>query len=91
MNKVVFPLKMQMKDKHIKLIEEGKKWYTLRTLKYDDHPYKKRKILVPEELTDEIITGVGYESAESLLKSLRALRHRFPKEMWLYDLREPLE
>jgi hypothetical protein len=88
MNKVILPIKIPMKDKHIELIKNGKKWYTLRSLKYTDHPYKKRKILIPDDLTDEIVEGAGYQSQEKLLKELKSMRHRFPKEMWLYDLRE---
>lgn len=88
MNKVKFPLKLPMKEKHIKLIKEGKKRLTLRSLKYDIYPYKKKKVLVPDDLTDEIIKGEGYQSREELMKALRSMRHRkFPKEMWLYDLR----
>ena len=87
MSKVKLPLKIPMKDKHIELIKEGKKWYTLRSLKYAGFPYKKRKIYVPDELNDEIVEGEGYQSQEKLLKALKSMRHRFPKEMWLYDLR----
>jgi hypothetical protein len=76
-----------MKEKHVKLIKEGKKWLTLRSLKYDKYPYKKSKIRVPEALTDEIVQGEGYQTKEELLKALKSMRHRFPKEMWLYDLR----
>lgn len=88
MNEVKFPLKLPMKEKHVKLIKEGKKWLTLRNLEYDKYPYRKKKILVPVELTDEIIKGEGYQTKEKLMKALRSMRHRkFPKEMWLYDLR----
>ncbi len=91
MSEIKLPLKIPMKDKHIELIKEGKKWYTLRSLKYKDFPYKKEKILVPDALTDEIVQGEGYQSKEQLLRALRGMRHRFPKEMWLYDLRVELE
>ena len=77
-----------MKDKHIRLIKEGKKWLTLRNIQYDNYPYRKKKIIVPDELTDEIIKGEGYQTKEDLMKALRSMRHRkFPKKMWLYDLR----
>lgn len=88
MSKVKFPLKLPMSEKHVKMIEEDKKWLTLRNLKYDYYPYKKTKICVPDDLTDEIVRGEGYQSKEELLKKMRSMRHRkFPKEMWLYDLR----
>lgn len=87
MSKIKLPLKIPMKDKHIELIKQGKKWYTLRSLKYDDYPYIKKKILVPDDLSDDIVQGEGYQSQEQLLKALKSMRHRFPKEMWLYDLR----
>jgi hypothetical protein len=88
MKEITFPLKIPMKDKHIHLIKEGKKWLTLRNLQYDGYPYKKKKIVVPDELTDEIVKGEGYQTKEDLMKALRSIRHRkFPKEMWLYDLR----
>jgi len=88
MNKVKFPLKLPMKDKHVKLIKEGKKWLTLRNIEYDQYPYKKKKILVPDDLTDEMIHGEGYQTREDLMKALKSMRYRkFPKEMWLYDLR----
>ena len=88
MNKVKLPLKIPMRDKHVKLIEQGKKWLTLRNLQYDKYPYKKKKVLVPDELTQEIIKGEGYQTKEELMRALRSVRHRrFPKEMWLYDLR----
>lgn len=88
MDKVKLPLKIPMKEKHTKLIQEGNKWLTLRNIQYDDYPYKKRRIVVPDDLTDEIVIGEGYHSKEDLMKALRSMRHRkFPKEMWLYDLR----
>ena len=88
MNKVKFPLKLPMSEKHIKMIKEGKKWLTLRNLKYDYHPYKKTKIIVPEGLREEIIKGEGYQTEEEVMRALRSKRHRkFPKEMWVYDLR----
>ncbi len=88
MNKVKFPLKIPMKEKHVKLIKEGKKWLTLRNLEYDKYPYRKKKIVVPDELTDKRIKGEGYQTKKELIKALKAMRHRkFPKEMWLYDLR----
>jgi|GEM_PF-2656111 len=88
MNKVKFPLKLPMKEKHVRLIQEGKKWLTLRNLRYDKYPYRKKKILVPDELTEEVIRGEGYRTKEELMKALKSVRHRkFPKEMWLYDLR----
>ena len=88
MKKVKFPLKIPMKEKHVKLIKEGKKWLTLRNIQYDDYTYWKSKIIVPDDLTDEIVRGEGYQSKEDLMKALRSMRHRkFPKEMWLYDLR----
>ena len=88
MKKVKFPLKIPMKEKHVKLIKEGKKWLTLRNIQYDDYSYRKSKIIVPDDLTDEIVRGEGYQSKEDLMKALRSMRHRkFPKEMWLYDLR----
>jgi hypothetical protein len=77
-----------MKEKHVKLIREGKKWLTLRNLDYDKYPYRKKKIIVPDQLIDEIIRGEGYQTKEGLMKGLKSIRHRkFPKEMWLYDLR----
>ena len=88
MNKVKFPLKIPMKEKHVKLIKEVKKWFTLRNIQYDDYPYRKRKIIVPDDLIEEIVIGEGYQSKEDLMRALRSMRHRkFPKEMWLYDLR----
>ena len=81
MSKVKLPLKIPMKDKHIELIKQGKKWYTLRSLKYDAFPYKKKKILVPDDLSDDIVKGEGYQYQEQLLKALKSMRHRFPKEM----------
>lgn len=87
MNKVKFPLKLPMREKHIELIKKGKKWLTLRSLKYDNYPYKKKKILVPDDLTNEIVRGEGYQSREQLIKILKSMRHKFPKEMWVYDLR----
>ena len=88
MNKVKFRLKLPMTEKHIKMIKDGKKWLTLRNLKYDYYPHRKKKICVPDEPTDEIIKGEGYNTEEELLRALRSRRHRkFPKEMWLYDLR----
>ncbi|MHA1329881.1 MAG: hypothetical protein ACTSR2_02275, partial [Candidatus Hodarchaeales archaeon] len=80
--------KLPMKEKHVKLIKEGKKWLTLRNPKYSKYPYKKKMICVPDDLTDEIIKGEGYKTEEELLKELRSMRHRkFPKDMLLYDLR----
>jgi len=88
MKEITFPLKIPMKDKHIRLIKEDKKWLTLRNIQYDSYPYRKKKIIVPDELTDEIIRGEGYQTKEDLMKALMSMRHRiFPKEMWLYDLR----
>jgi len=88
MNKVNFPIKIPMKEKHVRLIKDGRKWLTLRNIQYDDYPYRKRKIIVPDDLTEEIVIGEGYQSKEDLMKALRSMRHRkFPKEMWLYDLR----
>ena len=88
MKEVKFPLKIPMKERHVKLINEGKKWLTLRNIQYDDYPYRKKKIIVPDDLTDDIVRGEGYKTSEELLRALRAMRHRkFPKEMWLYDLR----
>lgn len=88
MNKVKFPLKIPMREKHIRLIKEGKKWLTLRNPQYDDYPYRKKKVVVPDGLTEDIIRGEGYQSKEDLMRALRSMRHRkFPKEMWLYDLR----
>ena len=88
MNKVKFPLKLPMSEKHVKMIKEGKKWLTLRNLKYDMYPYKKKMIRVPDDLTGEIIKGAGYQTEEELMRALRSKRHRkFPKNMWLYDLR----
>lgn len=88
MKKVNFPIKIPMKEKHVRLIKDEKKWLTLRNIQYDDYPYKKRKIIVPDDLTEEIVIGEGYQSKEDLMKALRSMRHRkFPKEMWLYDLR----
>lgn len=60
MNKVEFPLKLPMKEKHVELINEGKKWFTLRNIQYDDYPYRKSKIIVPDDLTEEIVIGEGY-------------------------------
>lgn len=69
-------------------VKEEKKWFTLRNVQYDDYPYRKRKIIVPDDLTEEIVIGEGYQSEEALMRALRSMRHRkFPKEMWLYDLR----
>jgi len=88
MGDIIFPLIIPMKDKHIRLIKEGKKWLTLRNIQYDSYPYRKKKIIVPDELTGEIVKGEGYQTQEDLMKALRSMRHRkFPKEMWLYDLR----
>jgi hypothetical protein len=88
MKKVNFPIKIPMKEKQVRLIKDGKKWLTLRNIQYDDYPYRKRKIIVPDDLTEEIVIGEGYQSKEDLMKALRSMRHRkFPKEMWLYDLR----
>lgn len=88
MNKVKFPLKLLMSQKHVMMIKEGKKWLTLRNLKYDYYPYKKKKIIVPDGLTKEIIKGEGYKTKEEVMRALRSKRHRkFPKDMWLYDLR----
>lgn len=74
---------------HVKLIHEGEKWYTLRSLRYHSFPFEKRKITVPDDLTDEIVKGEGYESKEELIAVLRGMKHKLPKEMWLYDLRKP--
>lgn len=77
-----------MKQKHVKLIREGKKWLILRNLKYNYHPYRKEKIIVPDGPTEKIIKGEGYQTEEELMRALKSMRHRkFPKEMWLYDLR----
>jgi len=77
-----------MSERHIKMIKEGQKWFTLRNIQYDDYPYRKNKIIVPDDLIEEIVSGEGYQSKEDLMKELRSMRHRkFPKEMWLYDLR----
>ena len=88
MNEVEFPLKLPMREKHVELIKEGKKLFTLRNIQYDDYPYRKGKIIVSDDLTEEIVSGEGYQSKEDLMKALRSMRHRkFLKEMWLYDLR----
>ena len=88
MREILLPLKIPMKDKHFNLIKLGKKWLTLRNIQYDSYPYRKKKIVVPDDLTDEIVKGEGYQTKEDLMKALRSMRHRkFPKEMWLYDLR----
>lgn len=88
MEEVKLPLKLPMSKKHIEMIKEGKKWLTLRNPQYDYHPYRKKMIIVPDDLTDEIIRGEGCSTEEEVLKELRKLRHRkFPKEMLLYDLR----
>lgn len=87
MREIKFPLKIPMREKHIHLIKEGKKWFTLRNLQYDSYAYRKKKIVIPDEMTDEIIRGEG-QTKEDLMKALRSMRHRkFPKEMCLYDLR----
>lgn len=56
-----------MKEKHVRLIKDGKKWLTLRNIQYDDYPYRKRKIIVPDDLTEEIVIGEGYQCKEDLI------------------------
>jgi len=46
--------------------------------------------MVPDDLTDEIVKGEGYDSKEELIRVLKRMRRRLPKPMWLYDLRKPL-
>lgn len=69
------------------MIKEGTKTTTLRSLKYGSYPYPKRKILIPNDLTNEIIKQEGYETKEQLIKELKSMRHKLPKEMWLYNLK----
>lgn len=81
---------MPMEQKHIELIAEGKKWTTLRSkTKKNKHPYPKTELLIPTELTEEIIRSEGYKDIISLINELKKLGHKnFPKLMWLYDLTE---
>jgi len=81
------PPEIPFKDHHLDLIDQGKKWYTLRTLHYHSCPYETRRTMVPDDLTDEIVRGERYESKEELVAVLEKIRDKLPKEMWLYDFR----
>lgn len=80
-----------MKTKHLRLIAEGLKTTTLRSLIYANYPFEKRKIKVPYELTPEIIKSEGYQTKEELIAELKSLKHKLPKEFWLYFLNKPLK
>lgn len=77
-----------MQQNCLELIREGKKWTTLRSLRYN-YPFARRRLKVPDELTEEIAASEGYDSVEDLIEGLRRLGHKLPKKMWLYDLRKP--
>jgi len=83
-----------MKKKHIEKIETGEKITTLRSLKYD-FPYKRIKIVVPDELTDDIYDLEGGYTKEELIFELEHITpfggHILPKEMWLYFIWERTE
>ena len=83
-----------MSKAHIALIEQGKKWTTLRSLKYDSFPFEKEKVWVTENPSAELLAGEGYpgDRAGWLVFMTRPFRaHKLPKFMWLYDLRKPKE
>ena len=54
MNKVRFPLKLPMNERHVKMIKEGKKWFTLRNI------HKMNQVLI------ELYVVSGIPTAYSL-------------------------
>ena len=83
-----------MKKKHIEMIHNGEKITTLRSLKYD-YPYRRIKLRIPDDLTDDIydLEG-GYTKDELIFKLEHITRfggHILPKDMWLYFLWEKQE
>ena len=86
--------KIPMAKAHIALIKQGKKWTTLRSLKYDSFPFAKQKIWVTENPSVELLASEGYpnDRAAWLAFMKRPFRaHKLPKWMWLYDLKSPTE
>jgi len=77
-----------MKEKHIKKIKEGKKWTTLRSLRYRYGHLPCRPIYVPRDLTPEIVKSEGYDTKETLIQELKSLRFKLPVMLLLYDLRK---
>lgn len=80
-----------MKDKHIELIEQGKKRTTLRDLRYGNYLFEHRIITVPDDLTPQIAEWEGYPTTQELVEELERLGHRLPKRMYLYFLDKPIK
>lgn len=82
-----------MRKHHISLIEQKKKWTTLRNLKYNSFNFEKKKVWVTENLSPELLASEGYPN--DLAGWLKFMQpkfrpHKFSKFMWQYDLRKPL-
>ncbi len=79
--------KIPMTEEHIEKIKQGKKWTTIRNLNHN-FPFPRRKIIVPDNITPEILESEGGYTLEELMNIFKSFgMKKFPREMWLYDLR----
>ena len=95
-------LNMPFTKHHLQQIRDGKKWTTLRSLKYNKYPFERIRIWVselgiynfPDDITDnitnEVVISEGYKTFEELITAIKKMRHKLPKSFLLYNLRKPI-
>ena len=86
------------KEKFWRLIKEGKKTTTIRTLKYDYNGIclvkgtdikieilSKRLISIPDDIDDEVVKSEGFKDKNELLRFFH--RYKLPQTMKIYNFK----